>query len=112
MQELKISDYERFSRWIKLIRVNAWINRLAGNIRLCKHTQTFHNGPLTPEVLQKAEKFLIKDAQNNLHDRMKRGEFQSLSPFTNDKGSIKDGDRLDKAIVSYETRHPALLPKD
>ena len=75
-----VIDYEMFSRWTKLIRVTAWIKRLAENIRLRKHTKTFHTGPMTPEELQKAEIFLIKDAQNSLHNRMKRGEFQSLSP--------------------------------
>ena len=55
---------------------------------------------------------LIKDAQNNLHDRLKKGEFKSLSPFTDDKGIIRVGGRVDKAIVFYETRHPTLLPND
>ena len=107
-----VIDYERFSSWTRLIRVTAWIKRLAENIRQQKRNQTRHNGPLTPEELQKAEMFLIKDAQNKLHDRLKRGEFKSLSPFTDDKGIIRVGGRVDKAIVSYETRHPALLPND
>ena len=107
-----IIDYERFSSWTRLIRVTAWIKRLAENIRQRKRNQTRHDGPWTPEELQKAEMFLIKDAQNNLHDRLKRGEFKSLSPFTDDKGIIRVGGRLDKAIVSHETRHPALLPND
>ena len=105
-------DYERFSSWTRLIRVTAWIKRLAENIRQQKCNQTRHNGPLTPEELQKAEMFLIKDAQSHLHDRLKRGEFKSLSPFTNDKGIIRVGGRVDKAIMSYETRHPAMLPND
>eukprot|EP00794_Sanderia_malayensis_P001985 gene1985-2252_t len=107
-----VIDYERFSSWTRLIRVTAWIKRLAENIRQGKRNQTRHNGPLTPEELQKAGMFLIKDAQNNLHDRLKRGEFKSLSPFTDDKEIIRVGGRVDKAIVSYETRHPALLPND
>ena len=107
-----VIDYERFSSWTRLIRVTAWIKRLAENIRQQKCNQTRHNGPLTPEELQKAEMFLIKDAQNNLHDRLKRSEFKSLSPFTDDKGIIRVGGRVDKAIVSYETRHPVLLPND
>ena len=41
---------------------------------------------------------------------MAKGEFKTLSPFTDEKGIIRVGGRLDKAIVSYETKHPALLP--
>ena len=67
-------------------------------------------GSLTPEELLQAELYWIKDAQKRLHDRMAKGEFKTLSPFSDDRGIIRVGERLDKAIVSYETKHPALLP--
>ena len=35
-----------------------------------------------------------------------------LSPFTDETGIIRVGGRIDNALVSYETRHPALLPYD
>lgn len=41
---------------------------------------------------------------------MAKGEFKTLSPFTDEKGIIRVGGRLGKAIVSYETKNPALLP--
>ena len=43
---------------------------------------------------------------------MKAKEFKMLSPFTDDEGIIRVGGRIDNALVSYETRHPALLPYD
>ena len=33
-----------------------------------------------------------------------------LSPFKDENGVIRVGGRVDKALVSYETRHPILLP--
>ena len=103
-------DPQAFSSWRRLIRVTARIRRLAEKIRLRKHAQEGRQGSLTPEELLQAELFWIKDAQKSLHDRMAKGEFKTLSPFTDEKGIIRVGGRLDKAIVSYETKHPALLP--
>ena len=79
---------------------------------LRKHAQEGRNGPLTPEELEKAEIFWIKEAQRDLHRRKEKGEFKSLSPFQDDKGVIRVGGRVDEAIVSYDPKHPALLPSD
>ena len=78
---------------------------------LRKHAQG-RNGPLTPEELESAERFWIEEAQKNLHQRKEKEEFKSLSPFLDDNGVIRIGGRVDKVIVSYDTKHPALLPSD
>lgn len=49
----------------------------------------------------------MKVSQKNLHDRLKKGDFQKLSPFTDNKGIIRAGGRVEEASISYETRHPA-----
>ena len=97
-------DPQKFSSWRKLIRVTARIRRLAVKIRLRKYDQQGQEGPLTPEELQQA--------QTTLYSRLDKGEFKSLSPFKDENGVIRVGGRVDEAIVSYETRHPALLPSD
>ena len=105
-------DPSTFSNWRRLIRVTARIRRLAEKIRLRRNRQEGKEGPLSPEELHRAEIFWIKQAQKTLHSRMEKGEFKSLSPFKDDKGIIRVGGRLDKAIVSYEEKHPALLPSE
>ena len=105
-------DPKEFSSWRKLIRVTARIQRLAKKISLQKYAQEGRNGPLTPEELEKAETFWIKMAQRDLHRRKEKGEFKSLSLFQDYKGVIRVGGRVDEAIVSYDTKHPALLPSD
>ena len=75
-----------------------------------KHAQEGQQGPLIPEELLQAELFWIRDAKKGIHDRLVKSEFKTLSPFIDSKGIIRVGERLDKAIVSYETKHPALLP--
>ena len=106
-----VIDPSKFSSWRKLIRVTARIRRLAEKIRLRKHAQQGRNGPLTPEELERAEIFW-KEAQRSLHRRKEKGEFTPLSPFLDVKGVIRVGGRVDEAIVSYDTRNPALLPND
>ena len=103
---------EKFSNWRKLIRVTARIQRLAKKISFRKHAQEGRNGPLTPEELESAELFWIKAAQNDLHRRKEKGEFKSLSPFLDGKGVIRVGGRVDEAIISYDAKHPALLPSN
>eukprot|EP00794_Sanderia_malayensis_P000823 gene823-120_t len=67
-------DYERISSWKKLIRIVAWIKRLAKNIRLIKHNMKIQDEFFTPEELQQVEMVLIRDAQKSLKDQMQRGE--------------------------------------
>ena len=105
-------DPHKFSSWRKLIRVTARISRLAVKIRLRKYDQHGQEGPLTPEELQQAEIYWINQAQTTLFSRLDRGEFKSLSPFKDENRVIRVGGRVDEAIVSYKTRHPALLPSD
>ena len=102
----------KFSSWRKLIRVTTRIRRLAVKIRLRKYDQHGKEGSLTPEELQQAELYWINQAQTTLYSRLNRGEFKSLSPFKDENRIIRVGGRVDEAIVSYETRHPALLPSD
>ena len=67
---------------------------------------------LGPRELQEAERYWIKNAQKDLHKRIQKGELTTLSPFTDSEGIIRVGGRSDKATVSYESKHPALLPYD
>ncbi|XP_028419078.1 uncharacterized protein LOC114544721 [Dendronephthya gigantea] len=68
--------------------------------------------PLTAKELHEAELFWIKEAQGSLNDRLIKGEFKSLSPFRDENGIIRVGGRISEAVVSYNCKHPALLPHD
>ena len=103
-------DPRRFSSWRKLIRVTALIQRFARRIRSRRNGGQKQEGPLTPSELQEAETLWLKEAQKSLHSRMQKKEFDALSPFVDDKGLIRVGGRVDNAVVTYDSRHPALLP--
>lgn len=65
---------------------------------------------LTPNEIEESRKVWVKEAQKCLKDRLKRNEFRTLSPFVDEEGIIRVGGRVDNALVSYETKHPAFLP--
>lgn len=68
-------------------------------------------GPLSPQELQNAKDHWIKESQKSFSDRLRKGKFKKFSPYTDSDGIVRVGGRVDKALVSYETRHPALLPR-
>ena len=107
-----VIDCERFSRCGRLVRVTAWVLKMKKNL-LAKIKPTNDiavEESLTPEELEKSRIFWIKEAQKGLEVRVKANELKTLSPFEDKEGIIRVGGRTDNALVSYETRHPALLP--
>ena len=72
--------------------------------------QVGKEGPLTVTELQKAELYWLIEAQKEILKCVQKGELKSLSPFTDEKGVIRVGGRADKALISYDTKHPILLP--
>ena len=107
---------KKHSSWRKLIRVTGYVLKFVRKIRKKKTDETSEQlvNPdpkyLSAQQLNEAETYLIKDAQKDLHNRIKKEELTTLSPFTDSEGVIRVGGRADKATVSYESKHPALLP--
>ena len=54
----------------------------------------------------------VKDLQTGLKNRLSKGEFKNLSPYTDQEGNVRVGGRVEKALVSYDNKHPVLLPGD
>ena len=106
-----VIDSTKFSKWKRLVRVTAWILRYVQNLR-CKRKPKNEIDPLTPDELERGEEFWIKKSQRELHERVEKKEFNMLSPFTDEKEIIRVGGRADKAIVTYDSKHPVLLPKN
>ena len=118
----EVIDCKKFPNWRKLVRTSAYVLRFIWSLRIrCQakklpetpeqQMQVSH-GPLAPQELEKAEKYWVKESHKTLQDRLKKGELQQLSPFTDENGIIRVGGRVDEALVSYETKHPAMLPRD
>ena len=110
----EVIDYTKFSSWRKLVRVTAWIQRLGRKVRERRGTnandESNKHGTVTPDDLSKAELYWIKHAQKELHGKITSGELKQFSPFVDTEGIIRVGGRLNKAIVTYDCKHPAMLP--
>lgn len=109
-----IINIDAYCSWKKLVRVIALVLRLTKKLlaKRKKDETEVCQGPLTAQELEESRKYLIKAAQKSLHSRLRNDDFKMLSPFRDNEGIIRVGGRMDKAIVSYETKHPALLPHD
>ena len=109
-----VINVDAYSNWKKLVRMIALVLRLKkGLLARRKQEETeVSQGPLTAQELEESRKYLIKDAQESLHGRLKKDDFKMLSPFIDDESIIRVGGRMDRAIVSYETKHLALLLHD
>ena len=116
-QQPELIYCKKFSNWRRLVRVSAYVLRFIWNLRIqwekkktAENSKEANDGPLTPEEPQDAEIYWVKESQKSLFGRLKKGDFQKLSPFTDNKGIIRVGGRADEALISYKARHPALLP--
>jgi hypothetical protein len=107
----------RFSDWIRLRNVVAWMLCLSRVIpRRKKEMMAF-----TPKELRKAEVMILREVQRQIfgEDLQKigdnkagyRGNLQGLSPFIDEDGLLRVGGRLNCKDLSYDTRHPIILPK-
>ena len=111
-------DCKKFSSWKRLVRVTAYTSRFVWNLRahwrnrLANQACKLKDGPLSNEELQSAEKMWVKDLQTGLKNRLSKGEFKNLSPYTDQEGIVRVGGRVEKALVSYDNKHPVLLPGD
>ena len=111
---------QKFSSWKRLVRVTAYTLRLIWSLRAQHHNKTHpeenhmkpKEGPLSLQELQKAEDHWIKESQKSVSDHLRKGEFKMFSPYTYSDGIVWVGGRVDKALVAYETRHSALLPRE
>ena len=111
-----VVECKDYSSWKRLLRVTAWVlkfkNKLLAKKGRVQQENSVEEESLTPNEIEESRKIWIKEAQNCLKDRLKRNEFRTLSPFVDKEGIIRVGGRVDNALVSYETKHPALLPYD
>ena len=113
----EVMNMKKFSNWRRLIRVTAYVKRF---IQKCKKHNDEENSnndrilpnerSLSPQELQESELFWIKEAHKCLADRVGKGEFKWLTPFRDESDVLRVGGRVSNADVSYDTKHPVLLP--
>ncbi|XP_033229491.1 uncharacterized protein LOC117181028 [Belonocnema kinseyi] len=112
---------ERFSSFVKLLRVLSYCFRIRNN--LARPTTDFKIGFLTPQELKYTKHRLIKLAQaesfrtdiqciEQKRELANSSKLKSLTPFLDEFGLLRVGGRLNNASLPFDKKHPIILPSD
>ena len=111
-------DSTKFSKWRRLVRVTAYVFRFVRNVKArVKKSNTGsaeipRSNSLSVEELNQSEIYWVKLNQKNLKSSLESGQLGKLDPLTDSEGILRVGERADKTIATYDTRHPVLLSRD
>lgn len=109
----------RQSSWFTLKKIMAYALRFIHN---CRQRDGQRHGNLKTIELKEAETALIKTAQREFAPTIRRildnspldgqNHLIKLNPFVDTQGMIRVGGRIENATIPYESRHPAIIPRD
>lgn len=117
---------EATSSWPRLLRVTAYIRRFASSVQSSRPQVAKKSQPgsvmLTAREVREAREFWVKMVQSKCFElelRALRREqalassssLRRLSPFLDDIGILRVGGRLAHAPISYDEKHPVILPR-
>ncbi len=117
-QPEKLFDVDRWGTLVKSLRVVSWVLRFVDNCRKRKRTDP----DLTYEEIDRAKAVLLFDVQRQAYgqeisDLRKDNKVSSksslyrLSPCLGEDGLLRLKGRLDQAELSYDSKHPIIVPK-
>lgn len=120
-----VADYQRFSKWERLLRTMAYVLRFINNLKLKRAGTNTEHGILTRDELRLARTTLYKSVQwqtypdemalltvNRQNPLKTSSPLHSLSPFMDDEGVLRVDSRIkaaDKATQSM--KFPIILPR-
>ena len=110
----------RFSSWLRLLRVTAWVRRFAYNSR-SRAAADRRTGPLTAEELREAERVWLLSTQAEhfgddiaalQHGRRlpPNSQLHRLNPFLDSSGLLRVGGQLRHAQLDFKVKHRVILP--
>lgn len=114
-------ELDKYSSWIRVVRITAWIRRFIHNCRV--HTSRRLMGPLTAPEIKEGEFTWMKNAQAEAFSielasllknqpLAKASRIRDLHPFLDNDGILRIKTRLDNVKTSEYVRCPILLPAD
>ena len=118
-QDTLASKYSSFS---KLCKISAYAFKWLGKIRDVRGSSN-NDLVMTTRYIKRAEQFWIKYAQNLSFSHeiesilgsktiSKKSKLLSLNPFLDENNILRVGGRLKNAPITYDERHPIILPKN
>ena len=117
----KLFEVERWGTFLKAMRVVAWVLRFIANARCPKKQR--NTDDFSYDELSVAKMLLFKQSQRQAFQEefklLKQGKTVSrgsalskLTPFVDKDGLLRVKGRLQMSELSYEEKHPIILPKD
>lgn len=94
-----------FSKFLKTVRMIAWMFRFINNIRKKKRS-----AELTLEEIDEAEKYLFKLVQKEVFGDESNNQLASLNPFKDSFGIIRTTSKVSNRIDTDNFRFPIILP--
>ena len=108
---------ELFSTWLRLIRVTAWILRVA---KLARGEPITKSSVVEAEELLEAEEYWVREVQQEHYREIisnlrsgkasQTGNLKPLNPFIDEKGLLRVGGRLQRSDLPFDAKHPLILP--
>ena len=115
--------FDRFSTFLHLVRVTAWVIRFVNNCRSKEHNTQVCKNPISVQELNHATCYWVKVIQNESWnseiDAIKGGSrlkqtsrILTLKPFIDEAGILRVGGRQENTKLSFDNRHPIILPSN
>ena len=121
----------KFSSWLRLLRVTAWILRFISKSKRARHQKSQETGNkqndsreqvLEPEEITNAERYWVRETQRERFSDelttlrgggsvLRSSPRWRLSPFVDSDGILRVGGRLEMSNLPYDAKHPIILPK-
>ncbi|XP_066956301.1 uncharacterized protein [Macrobrachium rosenbergii] len=116
--DLPLFEFSRWSSFPKALNIVGWVLRFVGN---CKASSLKAGGPLTYGELMKAKVKLLYCAQREafakeinalaLSQPLPKGSpLVKLDPYLDEEGLLRIKGRLENAELSFESKHPIIVP--
>lgn len=107
------------SSWKRLLRVTAYIWRFINHCRRQKYASEVQ---LSGNEIRNAQTFWINQVQREAFQQeietvnqgqapSRKSALKGLTPFLDDKMTLRVGGRLERSNLTFEEKHPAILPK-
>ena len=108
--------FKRYSSWPSLRRaiaiLIAKVKSLKERNTSDKPSQNVRFQHQSPEVIDRATKVIIKAVQREaFKEVVKKSTLYQLDPYVDDAGILRVGGRLRQTNLSFNEKHPVLLPK-
>ena len=110
--EESVIDIKAYSKFNKLVKVTAWVERFIKNLKARLAGNVAELGSLKMEEITSAESYLIKIAHKELRSRSDYQQLVSQLGLVERDGLVRCNGRLCNSDFKNEAREPIILPKN